>query len=458
MSEMSEKNDQRHRLISMAVMIFAAVGGVLYGYDLGVFAGAFLFLQKDIAMSVQQMSFLVGSVLFGGSFAILISGPLADWLGRRYLIMISSAIFLVGVVIIIMSHSFAGILTGRVTQGIGVGIITIVVPLYLSESVPADLRGRGVCIFQLLLTAGILLAGLVDDLFVRSGSWRAMFAMSAIPGIVMLFGCIFLRESPRWLVMKNKDQLALAVLQKTRAPAEATKELAAMQKLRSMKLGKHARGHQESIWQKRFIVPFLIVLGVASLNQLIAVNSILQLGPMILKGVGLVSDAAAIFGFTGIFAINFIVTLLVIGFVDKIERRVFYRIGTAGLALALIFCGCIAHANGLPGIERGYLILAGLLAFMLFYAMGPGLLVWVILAELLPLRIRSSGMAIALFANSMISAVWASLFLDAADRFGYDGVFWICGGFGVLYFLLVFLGLPKVKGKSLEMIETEFSK
>lgn len=456
---MSEKQDQRHRLVSMAVMIFAAIGGVLYGYDLGVFAGAFLFLQHSIEMSVQQMSFLVGSVLFGGSFAILISGPLADWLGRRYLIMISSLIFLIGVVVIITSHSFYGILAGRVIQGIGVGIITIVVPLYLSESVPADLRGRGVCIFQLLLTAGILLAGLVDDLFVHSGSWRSMFAMSAIPGIVMLFGCIFLRESPRWLVMKNKDQMALAVLEKTRTLSDAKKELAAMQKLRNMKLGKQTRGNaQESIWQKRFIVPFLIVLGVASLNQLIAVNSILQLGPMILKGVGLVSDAAAIFGFTGIFAINFIVTLLVIGFVDKIERRVFYRIGTAGLALALIFCGCIAHATGLPGIERGYLILAGLLAFMLFYAMGPGLLVWVILAELLPLRIRSSGMAVALFANSMISAVWASLFLDVADKFGYDGVFWVCGGFGILYFLLVFFGLPKVKGKSLEMIETEFSK
>ena len=453
---MDSKSSQRKRMVSMAVMIFAAIGGVLYGYDLGVIAGALLFVQQEIPMTVQQVSFLVGAVLFGGALATLVSGPLADWLGRKLLIMLSSAIFLVGVLLVVVADTYSTLLIGRVVQGIGVGIITIVVPLFLSESVPAALRGRGVCIFQLLLTAGILLAGVIDDLFIASGDWRGMFMMSAIPGIIMFLGCFFLDNSPRWLVMKGHDKKALEVLEKSRSPQEAIQELEEIQKLRMLGDYNATRFQIESIWQKRFLVPFFIVLGVAALNQLIAVNSLLQLGPTILRQMGFDSDLMAMLGSTAVMGVNFIVTLLVVGFVDKLERRLLYGIGTGGLAIALIYCGFITHYFP-AGMEKGYLLLAGMLGFILFYAMGPGLLVWVVLAELLPLRIRSSGMAIALCANSLISAGWASLFLDVADKFGYDRVFWLCGIFGVMYCLLVSFAIPKTKGKSLEEIEAGFA-
>jgi SP family galactose:H+ symporter-like MFS transporter len=448
--------EKRKRWLYMAVMIFAAVGGVLYGYDLGVIAGALLFVPHDIPMTVQQISFLVGAYLFGGAVATLLSGPLADWLGRKLLIMLSSVIFLIGVLLVVIADTYSTLLMGRVIQGVGVGIITIVVPLFLSESLPTYLRGRGIAIFQLLLTAGILLAGVVDVLFVTSGNWRGMFIMSAIPGVIMFLGCFFLDNSPRWLVMKNRDKEALTVLEKSRTKEVALAELEEIQKLRM--LGDYNATHFqfETFFQKRFFIPFLIVLGVAALNQLIAVNSILQLGPTILKDMGFESDWSAMLGSTAVMGLNFLVTLLVVGFVDKIERKVLYGVGTGGLALALIYCGFITHY--LPsGAEKGYLLLAGLLAFILFYSMGPGLLVWVVLAELLPLKIRSSGMALALCTNSLISAVWSSIFLDVADKFGYDKVFWLCGLFGVLYCLLVSLKIPKVKGRSLEEIEAGFA-
>ncbi len=447
---------QRKRWISMAVMTFAALGGVLYGYDLGVIAGALLFVGHDIPMSIQQISFLVGAYLFGGALATLISGPLADWLGRKLLIMASSIVFLIGVLFVVVSDTYTMLLLGRVVQGIGVGIITIVVPLFLSESLPTRLRGRGVAIFQLLLTAGILLAGVVDDLFVRSGNWRGMFVMCAIPGIIMFFGSFFLDNSPRWLVMKGHDKKALEVLEKSRTKEEALKELEEIQKLRM--LGDYNITHFqfETFFQKRFLLPFLIVLGVAALNQLIAVNSILQLGPVILKQMGFDSDLMAMLGSTAIMGLNFLVTLLVLGFVDKIERRLLYGIGAGGLTLALFYCGFISYYWD-PGMEKGYLLLAGLLAFILFYSMGPGLLVWVVLSELLPLKIRSSGMAIALCANSLISAIWSSIFLDVADAFGYGWLFCLCGLFGLLYFLLVSFKIPKVRGRSLEEIEASFA-
>ena len=237
---------------------------------------------------------------------------------------------------------------------------------------------------------------------------------------------------------------------------QALKELEEIQKLRM--LGDYNATHFqfETFFQKRFLVPFLIVLGVAALNQLIAVNSLLQLGPTIFKQMGFQSDWMAMLGSTAVMGMNFMVTLLVVGFVDKIERRLLYGIGTGGLAIALIYCGFITHYMS-PGMEKGYCLLAGVLGFILFYAMGPGLLVWVVLAELLPLKIRSSGMAIALCANSLISAVWSSIFLDVAAKFGYDRLFWLCGFFGILYFLLVVFKIPKVKGRSLEDIEAGFA-
>ncbi len=448
--------DKRKRMVSMAVMIFAAVGGILYGYDLGVIAGALLFVGQEIPMSIQQVSFLVGAYLFGGALATLFSGPLADWFGRKLLIMFSSVIFLIGVLMVVISDTYSVLLMGRIIQGVGVGIITIVVPLFLSESMPAALRGRGIAIFQLLLTAGILLAGVVDDLFGRSGDWRGMFMMSAIPGIIMFLGCFFLDNSPRWLVMKGHDKKALEVLQKSRTQADALKELEEIQKLRM--LGDYNSTHFqfETFLQKRFLVPFLIVLGVAAFNQLIAVNSLLQLGPTILKQMGFDTDWMAMLGSTAVMGLNFLVTLLVIGFVDKLERRLLLGIGTGGVALSLIYCGFVTHYMSF-GLEKGYFLLAGMLGFMMFFAMGPGLLVWVVLAELLPLKIRSSGMAIALCANSLISAIWSSVFLDVADKFGYDNLFWLCGFFGVLYCLLVSFKIPRTKGRSLEDIEAGFA-
>jgi MFS family permease len=307
--------EKRKRWLYMAVMIFAAVGGVLYGYDLGVIAGALLFVPHDIPMTVQQISFLVGAYLFGGAVATLLSGPLADWLGRKLLIMVSSVIFLIGVLLVVIADTYSTLLMGRVIQGVGVGIITIVVPLFLSESLPTYLRGRGIAIFQLLLTAGILLAGVVDVLFVSSGNWRGMFMMSAIPGVVMFLGCFFLDNSPRWLVMKNRDKEALTVLEKSRTKDEALKELEEIQKLRM--LGDYNATHFqfETFFQKRFFIPFLIVLGVAALNQLIAVNSILQLGPTILKDMGFESDWVAMLGSTAVMGLNFLMTLLIVGFV-----------------------------------------------------------------------------------------------------------------------------------------------
>jgi len=447
-------SEKRKKLFAMSVLIFAAVGGILYGYDLGIIAGAMLFITHDIKMSIDELSILVGAVFGGGAIATLITGPLADWVGRRKMIMLSSLVFIIGVLIVYYSTDFVSVLLGRVIQGLGVGIITIVVPLYLAESVPGKLRGVGVSVFQLLLTAGILFAALVGLFFTPTGDWRGMFLTAIIPGLIMFFGCFSLSDSPRYLVMKGDYQKAREVLSRFRTSDEVEIVLNRMKHLRETHLA-HLNDKVETLFQKRFIKPVLIGVGIAMLNQLIGTNAILQLSAYLLKSAGLGSNMLAMVGGTMITGLNFLVTLLAMFVVDKVPRRLLYSIGTGGLTLALIFAGLVLTLVPHSSLQ-GYLLLAAILLFIAFYAMGPGMLVWVVLGEVMPTRVRSMGMAIALCLNSFISFGFAAIFIKLSNVMGDAGIFFVCAFFGLLYFLMTSLVIPETKGKSLEEIETSF--
>lgn len=356
---------------------------------------------------------------------------------------------------IVLSDSYATLLAGRIVQGIGVGVITIAVPLYLTESMPAKLRGRGVTAFQLLLTVGILLASLVGLAFTSSGDWRGMFLSAAVPGIIMFFGCFLLSDSPRWLAMKGRYDKALAVLRKTRTEQEAEHELNQMRA--ALESGRKGFGVPKlKLFQKRYMLPLFIVFAVAICNQLTGINSFLQFSAVVLKNGGLDSNIVAMLGSTAITGLNFIMTLIAISLSDKIERKYLVAFGTGGIVLSLAYCGLIYWMMPLSEV-KGFMLLGGILAFIFFYAVGPGALVWAILSELLPSRIRSTGLAVALFLNSMTSTILASVFLSLVNHIGYTGLFWLCGCFTIFYFLVAVFLAPKTKGRSLEEIEAGFA-
>lgn len=446
--------EKRHKLFSLSVLIFAAMGGILYGYDLGIIAGAMLFIRKDIPMSVGELSLLVGAVFGGGALATLVTGPLADWIGRRRMIMASSLIFIIGVLFVYFGTDYLEILIGRLVQGLGVGIITIAVPLYLSESVPHGLRGVGVSVFQLLLTAGILLAALTGLYYTPTGDWRGMFLSAIIPGLIMFFGCFTLADSPRWLVMKGRYKRAKAVLLRYSTEVEADAIFNRMKTMREKHVSK-SKTQTESLFQRHFLKPLLIAIALAVLNQLIGTNVLLQLSAYLLKSSGLSSNMVAMVGGTAITGLNFVVTLIAIFFVDRIPRAVLYSIGTAGLTLALLYCGFVLKFVP-TSPEQGYLLLSGILAFILFYAVGPGILIWVVLGEVIPTRIRSNGMAIALCLNSFVSFGFAAIFVKLSDWVGISTVFWICSFFGLCYFLITAFAIPATRGKTLEEIEQHY--
>lgn len=436
------------------VMLFAAIGGMLYGYDIGVISGAFLFVKDSIPMDDIQMSLLAGAVLGGGALATLVSGVLSDWLGRKRMIMFAAVIFVLSVFLIAFAHSYDAIFSGRVVQGVAIGIITIAIPLYLTEVMPAKLRGRGVTMFQLFLTLGILVSSLVGLYFTPTHNWRGMFLTALIPGFILLFGSFVLVKSPRWLALKGRYDEAMCSLKVMQDDSRASLEL---NNIKSHLL--YCSGNvpgRETLWQRKFILPLLVVFAIGILNQLTGINSILQFDAVILKNSGLNSNIGAMMGTSLVTFINFLVTCVAISIVDKFERKWLVAIGTGGVTLAMLFCSIVYFI--FPESEtKGLLMLAGMVGFILFFAMGPGALVWTLLSELLPSRVRSSGMAGALFLNSAASTLLASFFLPMMHHIGFGGVFLICAIATFIYFLLSIFFIPKTSGLSLEEIEEEFT-
>ncbi|HET7930639.1 MAG TPA: sugar porter family MFS transporter [Rhodanobacteraceae bacterium] len=435
---------------TLAVIAFAGLGGILYGFDIGVISGALIFMQDSLSISANDASLIVAAVLGGGALATLLSGPFADRFGRRFAINVSAVVFIIGVLILVFSVNFATVMLGRLVQGIGIGIITIVIPLYMAETIPPKLRGRGIALFQLCLTFGILLGYVVNYGLKGTGDWRLMFATALVPSLVFLAGGLFLLpRSPRWLVQKGLVDEARDVLTRVQGAAEVEQAMAEMRAVVAEE-GKVAGGSWSLLLRGGYRKAFLIALAVGILNQLSGVNVLLQFNATILGASGL--HHTALLGSVGIGLVNFVVTIIAMSLVDKLGRKPLLTIGTAGVTVALLFIGVI-HLFFPPSLFSGYATLAGFITFIIFFAVGPGVVVWLAISEILPLAIRAKGMAVALFANSLASAGLAAGFMLIVGAIGYSGMFFLLAFFVFLYLLIAIFALPETKGRSLEEIE-----
>jgi SP family galactose:H+ symporter-like MFS transporter len=432
------------------VALLVGLGGILYGYDVGVVSGALLFIHKSIPMTSTQTGIIVGAVLGGGLVGTLIAGPLADWYGRRFTIGASSLIFMLGVGCVLLAHSFATILLARLLLGIGVGIVAVAVPLYVAELVPAKDRGKYVTFFQLFLTFGIVLAYFVDLFFTPSGNWRAMFAVVLIPAVILFIGLFFLPETPRWLLAQGHELAAMQVLMRTH-PATLIKS-----EIEEIKAAlKKENGSWKELLQRNMWLPLGIAVGVAILNQWTGINSFLQYAPDLLKKAGLGSNMVAMLGSAGVGLTNFICTIVALLLVDRVGRRPLLIVGVSGVIISEVFLGIISMMHFQPIVE-GWLSLVGLLGFILSFAIGPGVVVWLAISELFPTRVRGKGIALCLFFSSLSGSLLASVFLDLTAALGVAGTYWLCAGFSAVYLYLAVFYLPETKAKSLEDIQAYF--
>jgi MFS family permease len=577
---------------NLFLLLVAGLGGLLYGIDVGIIGGALPYLEATSRLTAAQLSVIVAAVLLGSVFSTLFAGALADWLGRKPMMILSGVTFVLSIPVIALSHGYGPLFLGRLLQGMSGGFIGVVVPLYLAECLAARDRGKGTGAFQWLLTLGIVVAAGVGMYYsyrvqavalasnattlfgFKDQAWRRIFWVSLPPGILFVLGGLLVTESPRWLFRRGKRQLAYSALLRSRTPEEAELELSEMEEAAHLAAPSRSSGSklQDSLLRRKYVIPFLLACVILFCNTATGINSIIGYNTAILLQSGL-SDLHAHWGYVLFTVVNFLMTMVGVALVDRKGRRFLLILGTSGIIVSLIGVGILflrterfslnsadavqamAGANQeltlrfdqaeaarllaaqgsagklidsgraslaiiysygdftaatsfarsddpaaaplliarsscvpanrveaffrnpfadleaarsaplkiqkavigrVPSARHGWLVAIGLYLFMAFFAVGPGVCVWLALSELMPTRIRSNGMSIALVINQLVSTTLAGIFLPFVSRHGYSSIFFLFAGFTVVYFVVAALFLPETKGKTLEKIEAHF--
>ena len=574
------------------LLLVAGLGGLLYGVDVGIIAGALPYLEATSGLNAGQLSTVVAAVLLGSVISTLFAGLLADWMGRRLLMTLSGVLFVISIPMIALSHGYEPLILGRLLQGISAGLIGVVVPLYLAECLSASSRGKGTGIFQWLLTLGITAAAFVGMYFsfrvdqvaklgdavrliaFKDTAWRSIFWVSLPPGILFVIGSLMVAESPRWLLRRGQRDAAHSALLRSRTTEQANLELKEMEQAAAAEQAQTSTGTKvkESLLRRKYVVPFVLACVILACNQATGINSIIGYNTNILLQSGL-SDVQAHWGYVLFTVVNFLVTIGGVMLVDRKGRKFLLSVGTAGIIVSLICTGllfrqterlrvdsrgqvqsmvesdqkieitydqtlaktllisagdaaqqignrptslvviysygdfhaatkaarsddtaatpivitresCVpankvvaffsnpfgdldaarqaplkidnALITPLPSQRSGWKVAITLFVFMAFYAIGPGVVVWLALSELMPTRIRSNGMSIALLLNQAVSTGIAAVFLPTVGKYGYSTMFWGFAACTVIYFITAAVFLPETKGKTLEEIEAHF--
>jgi len=583
----SFEDSEAKRGANRFLLLVSGLGGLLYGIDVGIIGGAYPYLEATSKLTAAQLSMIVAAVLLGTVLSTLFAGLMADWLGRKPVMVLSGLAFAFSIPVIALSHSYSALFLGRLLQGASGGFIGVVVPLYLAECLPPARRGKGTAIFQLMLTLGILAAALMGVFFsyrladVSSSSnadaifqfkdhaWRSIFWVSLPPGILFALGAAFMRESPRWLFRKGRREEARGVLNYLRSPAQAALEYEEIEQIAGLAAKASEGKASDSLLRRKYILPFLLACVILSFNTATGINSVIGYFTGILLQSGL-SDLYAHWSYVVLTAVNVLATTIGMQLVDRKGRKFLLTLGTGGLIVVLITTGIsflkterqsvnvhelvqakvtpeqeltmrfdpaeasrllegraqgissdhasltviysygdftaattavhsddagaapiyISRADAVPDSrvkaffqnplgdlkaaqtaplhidsatlseipDPGYgkWISFLLYSFIAFYAMGPGVCVWVALSELMPTRIRSNGMSIALLLNQLVSAMLLGIFLPFVAKHGYSSMFFVFASFTTAYFLTALFLLPETKGQSLEDIEARF--
>jgi SP family myo-inositol transporter-like MFS transporter 13 len=584
----SSADRTRHRY-NLFLLLVAGLGGLLYGIDVGIIGGALPYLEATSKLTPSQLSIIAAAVLLGSVISTFFAGLLADWMGRKPLMILSGMAFILSIPVIALSDGYAPLFFGRLLQGVSAGFIGIVVPLYLAECLSASTRGKGTGVFQWLLTFGIVAAALVGIYFsyrvnavaltagpqalfdFKNYAWRSIFWVSLPPGVLFVLGSFMVTESPRWLYRRGRQEKAQAALLRSRSPQQATIELQEMETA-SMPVRTTGEKVSDSLLRRKYVIPFLLACVILACNTATGVNSVIIYNTGILLQSGL-SDLQAHWGYVLLTVVNFCFTAVGMSLVDRKGRKFLFILGTSGIIVSMIIVGIIflstekrsvdcraqvqtlvgpgqdlslkfdpaeaqellqnlggagsaidtrrasfaiiysygdftgttsyvrsddpsaaplkitrsdsvpdnkvtaffenpfadvdaartaplkiekAVVGGVPESSHGWLVAICLYTFMAFYALGPGVCVWLALSELMPTRIRSNGMSVALVLNQLVSTTLAAIFLPFVSKHGYSSMFFLFAGFTVIYFLTAAFLLPETKGKTLEEIEAHF--
>jgi sugar porter (SP) family MFS transporter len=436
-------------LVYVAAAI-SALGGMLFGYDIGVISGAILFVKKQFSLSSSMEEIVISSVLLGSLVGAAAGGVLADRLGRRRLSIVTAIVFCLGATGAALAPDTAWLIVARVVAGVAIGVASFVSPLYISEIAPVDIRGKLVSINQVALTSGIVISYLIDYAFAPSEDWRWMFALAVIPAAAFGIGLFFIPDSPRWLAGRGHMDKAREVLKKIRNPQEMEDEVKEIQSSVSQQ-----KGDWSELFNKVLRSAMLVGIGLAIAQQITGINTVIYYAPTIFKFAGLSSAPAAILASVGVGVINVVLTVVAMQLIDRVGRRPLLLISLAGMAASLFVLG---GAFLLPQFKSvlGWIAVGSLMTYVGFFAVGLGPVFWLILSEIYPLRIRGRAMSVGTAANWLANLIVALTFLTLTRAIGKPGTFWLYAAVTVGTWFFAYFLVPETKGKTLEQIEAHW--
>ena len=442
--------------------IIASLGGFLFGYDTAVISGTINFVSTQFHLDAISTGWYVSSALVGCISGVAMAGVLSDKYGRKKVLILSALFFGVSAIGCTFAIGFNDLVLYRFIGGLGIGVASMVSPLYISELSPAHKRGRLVALYQFAITIGILCSyfsnayllklsqsetfaqstGTVYQIMV-SEVWRIMLGTSAIPAILFLLLLQIVPESPRWLTIQNRETEALTILHKIVDTEEAQKE---MNDIKS-NLARESGG-LSIVFKGSFRLPMLIGISLAFLTQISGINAIIYYGPGILEKAGLpIADALGSQVIIGL--VNVLFTLIAIWKIDQLGRRPLLIAGVIGILSSLIIVGGLFYFN----INNTYLLLTFILFFIACFAFSYGPVIWVLLSEIFPAKIRGQAMALATFSLWIGTALVGQLTPLLLEKLSPAGTFWLFALVTTPALYLSIKIIPETKGKSLEEIE-----
>jgi sugar porter (SP) family MFS transporter len=433
--------------------IFAAIGGLLFGYDTGVISGALIFIKRSFGLSIFQQELAVSSVLVGAAVLAITGGSLSDRFGRRKMLLITSVVFIAGALVCAAAGSIQILILGRVVVGMGIGLASSVVPLYISEISPAKARGWQVSLFQLAITVGILAAYLADYAFTPSAAWRWMLGLAVIPGALLGTGMLFLPETPRFLARHGHFDLARTVLVKIRGTEDVEKDFL---QIKASSQASALRGHISDLLLPAVRPALMIGIGLAVFQQVTGINTIIYYAPYIIRTAGISSIQGSILATAGIGTVNVVMTLVSMWLIDRVGRRPLLLTGIAGMIFSLGALGYIFQLS--KGGELAGLAVVILMFYVASFAISLGPIFWLLIAEIYPLKIRGLAAGIAAGTNWLANFAVSLTFLSLLKMLGPSRTFWLYGVLAIGSWLFSYFLVPETKGCSLEEIEAIWHK
>jgi SP family galactose:H+ symporter-like MFS transporter len=428
---------------------FAALGGLLFGYDTGVISGAELFFKNDFTLSTFALEVIVSGVLAGAAVGALVGGRLADLFGRRKLLIATAIIFGAGAIVCAVASSAETLILGRIVVGLGIGLSSGTVPVYISEVSPANARGWQVSLFQLAITVGILLAYVVDYAFAKIEGWRWMFGLAVIPAAIFALGMLYLPESPRWLAMRGRSEGARSVLMRIR---DASTVDAEMRELEGTIRQTKEVGVISDLLMPSLRPALVIGIGLAIFQQVTGINTIIYYAPIILQTAGISSASGAILATAGIGVVNVLMTVVSMQLIDRIGRRPLLLTGIAGMVVTLGMLSLSFRVSVQPGM-LAWAAVIGMMGYVASFAISLGPIFWLLISEIYPLKVRSSSEGLAATFNWGSNLLVTLTFLSLVRWAGASRTFLLYALFAVAAWIFSYRLVPETRGRTLEEIE-----